>query len=198
MKFFILLDDVRYVNMMEDYPRMLMIGGTARKSGKTTLICRLLEAFGQKYRIGAVKVALYDDEGDFARHYPDALPERALVIREKDPALKKDSGKYLASGAAESWFMAALPEKEPLVLEQIRKVSGRTDLMILESNTLRKNIQPGVFVIINKPDRPAKTSARELAHLVDFTLETGDNAFEDVSQFIGVRDGRWMIKKTKP
>lgn len=196
MKFFILLDDVRYVNMMETFPRMLMIGGTARKSGKTTLIGRLLEAFGTKYRIGAAKVALYDDEGDFGRHYPDALPRRALVIREEDAALKKDSDKYLGWGAAESWFMAALPDREPLVLEQIRKISERTDLMILESNTLRKNIQPAVFVMINKPDQPAKRSARELAHLVDYTLETGDNAFEDVHQFIGIRNGRWMINKT--
>lgn len=198
MKFFILLEDDRYVNMMEDFPRMLMIGGTARKSGKTTLICRLLEAFGQHYRIGAVKVALYDDEEDFGRHHPDALPRGALVIREEDAAVKKDSGKYLASGAAESWFMAALSDKEPLVLERIRKIRGRTDLMILESNTLRKNIRPGVFVMINNPDRPAKRSAGELAHLVDFTLEAGDNAFEDLHQFIGVQDGRWIIKNTNP
>ena len=174
-----------------------MIGGTARKSGKTTLICRLLEAFGHKYRIGAVKVALYDDEGDFGRHYPDALPNKVVMIREEDAALKKDSGKYLAAGAAESWFMAALPEKEPSLLEEIRNISERTDLMILESNTLRKNIQPGVFVMVNNPERPAKESARELAHLVDYTLKTREQAFEDVYQFIGIQEGRWMIKDTK-
>ena len=174
-----------------------MIGGTARKSGKTTWIGRLLEAFGTEYRIGALKVALYDDEGDFARHYPDALEERVLMIREEDPDLKKDSGKYLASGAAESWFMASLPGKEPSVLEKIRSISERNDLMILESNTLRKNIQSGVFVMVNKPVRPAKRSARELAHLVDYTLETGDQAFEDVHQLIRIHEGRWMIKDTK-
>lgn len=183
--------------MMETYPTMLMIGGTARKSGKTTLICRLLEAFGRQYRIGAVKVSLYDDEGDFGRHYPDALPDKVLMIREEDAALKKDSGRYLASGAAESWFMAALPEKEPSVLEEIRNISERTELMILESNTLRKNIEPGIFVMINNPERPPKKSARELAHLVDYTLKTGDGAFEDVHQLIGIYKGRWMIKDTK-
>jgi len=184
--------------MMETFPGILMIGGTARKSGKTTLICRLLEAFSNPYRIGAVKVALYDDERDFGRHHPDALPARVVMIRQEDPALKKDSGKYLASGAAESWFMAALPDKEPSVLQEIRNISERNDLMILESNTLRKNIQPGVFVMVNKPDRPAKKSARELAHLVDYTLDTEAQAFGDVHQFISVQQGRWKIKTVHP
>jgi hypothetical protein len=177
---------------MESFPNMLMIGGNARKSGKTTFICRLLEACGAAYTIGAAKIALYDDEGDFARHHPDALPQRYLAINEQKPG-NKDSGKYLAAGAQESWFLAALPEKEAEVMEHIRAISLRNDLMVLESNILRKNIEPAFFVMINNPERTTKKSAQELNHLVDYVIYTGSKGFNEPGRYIGIENGRWTI-----
>ena len=181
--------------MMETIGNILMIGGNARKSGKTTLICRLLEAFGNQYKIAAIKVALYDDAGDFGEHHPQALPAGYQEVRETDPTVVKDSGKYLASGASESWFFAALPQSEKRVTDQIREISKRADLVILESNTLRKKIKPGRFVLVNHPGRDTKKSARELASLVDYTLDTGSFEFTNVHQFIGIEDKSWSLKK---
>ena len=181
---------------METLDNLLMIGGNARKSGKTTLVCRLLDAFARDHAIAALKVALYDDAGDFGKHYPRALPMGYWEVRETDPAVQKDSGKYLAAGASESWFFATLPESEKRVTDQIRDISSRMDLVILESNTLRKKIQPGFFVMVNHPGRNTKKSARELAHLVDYTLETGSQRFEDVRQVFGVQKDHWILKNT--
>jgi len=174
--------------------QILMIGGNARKSGKTTLICRILEAFGHRYRIAAVKAALYDDAGDFARHHPEAGPSGYQEIQEIDSSVSKDSGKYLACGAAESWFFAALPDSEEQVIRQIASISHRADLLIVESNTLRKKITPGLFVMLHHKDRAVKKSAQELQHLVDYALETGSEEFEDVHKFLGISKDGWFIK----
>jgi molybdopterin-guanine dinucleotide biosynthesis protein len=182
---------------METLDQVLMIGGNARKSGKTTLICRILEAFGSYHRIAAVKAALYDDAGDFAQHHPEAGSTGYLEIQEIDSSVAKDSGKYLASGAAESWFFAALPHAEQRVVDQIVSISQRTDLLIVESNTLRKKITPGLFVMLHHRDRAIKKSAWELQHLVDYTLETGSEEFEAVQNFLGIDKNGWYIKNTK-
>jgi len=182
------------MHTMETLDQVLMIGGNARKSGKTTLICRILEAFSRHHRIAAVKAALYDDAGDFARHHPEAGSQGYFEIQEADPSVPKDSGKYLASGAAESWFFAALPDSEQRVVSQIASISRRTDLMIVESNTLRKKITPALFVMLHHRDRALKESARELEPLVDYTLETGGDDFEDVRKFLDINANGWFIK----
>ena len=193
---FIHLEINRYVHIMEILDQVLMIGGNARKSGKTTLICRILEAFGRHQRIAAVKAALYDDAVDFARHHPEANPSGYQEIQEVDPSVSKDSGKYLASGAAESWFFAALPDSQEQVVRQIASIHQRNDLVIVESNTLRKKFTPGLFVMLHHKDRVVKESAQELQHLVDFALETGSDEFEDVQLFLGVDHDGWFIKNT--
>jgi molybdopterin-guanine dinucleotide biosynthesis protein len=180
---------------METLDQVLMIGGNARKSGKTTLICRILEAFSPNQRIAAVKAALYDDPGDFALHHPEAESAGYWEIQEVDPSVPKDSGKYFDSGAAESWFFAALPDSEHRVVSRIASISHRNDLVIVESNTLRKKINPGLFVMLHHKDRAVKKSARELQHLVDYTLETGSDEFEEVQKFLGIANNGWFIKK---
>jgi hypothetical protein len=93
--------------MQKKESNILMVGGNARKSGKTSLICRLLEQFGRQYPIIAVKVAIYADKDIFLEHFPLARNKGYLEIKEEDRNNKKDSGKYLAAGALESWFLAA-------------------------------------------------------------------------------------------
>jgi molybdopterin-guanine dinucleotide biosynthesis protein len=178
--------------------QVLMIGGNARKSGKTTMICHILDAYGAQHRIGAIKVALYDDAADFSVHYPQGVSSGIWEVQETDPSVPKDSGRFLSAGATESWFMAALPEKEQQVIDQIGAIRRRMDLVIVESNTLRKKIEPGLYVMVIEPGRKLKQSALELRHLVDRTIETGSPEFDEAQRFIGPGRGSWMLKGGMP
>lgn len=175
-------------------PNILMVGGNARKSGKTTYIRQVLTAYGNQHRIAAIKAALYDDAEDFGRHYPQALPTGFHEIKEDEPSEKKDSGRYLASGATESWFFAALLQNLEQVLERISAISRDAELVVLESNALRKNIQPGVFVMINNPARKAKMVAREVWHQADLFIDTQKTGKGLIGQSIGITGNRWFVK----
>ncbi|GEM_PF-1725823 len=175
-------------------PNILMVGGNARKSGKTTFVRNVLAVYGKQYHIAAIKAALYDDAGDFGRHYPQALPRGFWEVKEVEPSEDNDSARFLASGATESWFFAGLMENLEEVLECISLIGRETGLVVLESNALRENIQPGVFVMINNPQRATKDSARGVWHKADFLLDAGEAGDEFIYQSIGIDNTRWILK----
>lgn len=179
--------------MAEKRFNILMIGGNARKSGKTSMICRLLGYYGKNYSIAAVKVALYDDWEIFRKHYPEASESGYLEIKENNPEDRKDSGKFLTAGAAESWFISAASGNEDRVLQKIMDIEDQIDWMILESNVMRKYIDPGLFVMVNHSGKEMKASAKELSPFSDLHVSTGSEIFENIESYIGIENDKWNI-----
>lgn len=180
--------------MKKKHYHILMIGGNSRKAGKTELICRLLENFGGEYSIAAVKAALYGDGDIFREHYPQASEAGYLEIKENNPRLMKDSGKYLAAGAAESWFLASITENEEKVVQKIMEISNHVKLMIVESNALRSKLEPGIFVMVNKRGEEQKQSAKAVSSYAELSLETGNEIFEHIERYITIHNNTWKLK----
>lgn len=179
--------------MAEEHVNILMVGGNARKSGKTTMICRLLEYFERTYAIAAVKVALYGNREIFSEHYPEASGNGYLEIKENSPYNKKDSGKFLAAGAAESWFIAAVNGKEDKVIQKIKEIENRVNFMILESNVIRKYIEPGVFIMVINSEKEVKASAREVFSFADLHVDTVSERYENIESYIGIDKNKWIL-----
>ncbi|MBS3775922.1 MAG: hypothetical protein KGY70_12090 [Bacteroidales bacterium] len=181
--------------MSEKQYNILLVGGNSRKAGKTELICRLLENFGKEYSIAAVKVALYGDRDIFRGHYPQASEAGYLEIKENNPRLMKDSGKYLAAGAAESWFLVSITDNEEKVVQKIMEISNHVNLMIVESNALRSNLEPGIFVMVNKRGKEQKQSAKAVSSCADLIVETGGEMFRHIERYIKIDNHTWNLKK---
>ncbi|MFP4622357.1 MAG: hypothetical protein ACLFM7_13680 [Bacteroidales bacterium] len=179
--------------MKKKQSNILMIGGNARKSGKTSLICRLLEYFGPQFSIAAVKLAIYNDRQIFREHYPEAITDGYLEIKERDPLSEKDSGKYLRAGASEGWFIAAVTENEGKVEQRVAEIVNRMDLLIFESNALRKNIAPGIFIMVNDGRKKQKASAKAVIDFVDLFVETGDEIFGQIENYIEINKNVWNL-----
>jgi hypothetical protein len=179
--------------MAEKHFSILMVGGNARKSGKTSMICRLLGYYGKNYSIAAVKVALYDDREIFSAHYSEASESGYLEMKENNPDNKKDSGKFLSSGAMESWFIVAASGNEDRMLQKIMNIKDQIDWMILESNVMRKYIDPALFVMVNHGGKEMKASAKELSPFADLHVTTGSEIFENIESYIGIENDKWNI-----
>jgi hypothetical protein len=162
------------------FPNLIMIGGSSKNSGKTTLIRKLIEHFAD-LKIIAVKAELYDDEGDFQRHYPEYKDKDFFAIRERK-AVDKDSGRFLSSGADQAWFLAAHTTGEEKLLTHLQTICETGQAVILESNILRKFIQPKYYVMIVNPEKPIKDSAQQFMHLADPILrsENEKNGFPEL------------------
>ncbi|MBI4889044.1 MAG: hypothetical protein HY821_00375 [Acidobacteria bacterium] len=87
----------------------IVVGGVSRKCGKTSLVCRLIELAPER-RWLAVKVS---------HHEPDNGAAYQL-LEETQPGESGDTRRYLASGAARSYWLrgdlaAGLPELRALL-----------------------------------------------------------------------------------
>ena len=180
--------------MVRRQSHVLMIGSNARKSGKTTLICRLLNTYGKRYSIVAIKTALYDDKHKFRIHYPMAMNLDYLEIGEKGTISNKDSGKYLKSGADESWFLASTMENVYSVVEKIGKLSQNGKFMVLESTTLRKYIVPEAMVMLYQHNGEQKDRDLKVASYADLWVKTGSEAFNNIENYIQIQNNTWKLR----
>lgn len=181
--------------MTDKQHNILMVGSNARKSGKTTMICRLLKCYGRKFSIAAVKASLYEERSIFREHYPWVSQEGYLEIGENNPRNMKDSGKYLAAGAVESRFLAAIKDNADRVVQRITGIAGKVDLMIVESNVLRESIKPAVFVMVNNGKKEQKQSAKAVSHYANLIVETGDEIFCHIEHYIDIHNNdTWNLR----
>lgn len=72
----------------------IIVGGTGRKSGKTTLVCRILSLTPER-RWTAVKIS---------HHAPQSGAPFEL-IEEREPGPSGDTCRYLAAGAARAFWL---------------------------------------------------------------------------------------------
>ena len=95
--------------------KILQIFGSGRNCGKTTLGCSLLAAF-PTVRWIAIKVTPH-------RHAPASRP-----AADEKPQHTKDTGRYLAAGAIESYLWSGPPD-----LMRIASFASRADGLLLET-----------------------------------------------------------------
>lgn len=111
----------------------IIVGGLARKSGKTTLACRII-ALAPERRWLAVKIS---------HHAPD--PGVAFeLIEEFEPGNEGDTRRYLAAGAARAfWLKGDLAAG----LDELIALLGSTENWIVES-TRAVRLLPHDFALL--------------------------------------------------
>ncbi len=153
--------------------RILLIAGTGRNTGKTTLACDLIRHFAKEHDINAVKItSIYPDENEAHGTKNQELGADFEIIDDTDTQIeKKDTYRMKMAGAKRVFFVRTkddqLQESVIALFEQIDEGS----LVVCESASLRKVLTPGVFIMIRSNDESKiKERARKLFYLADFLL----------------------------
>lgn len=168
-------------------PNMLMVGATQKKLGKTQVACALVKKFSAKYPIIAIKATL---------PYTDT-ESKYEILDEQNTSGTKDTAQLLAAGATRVfWLKASKPHLEETTLSLLDKI-GRQAVLICESTSLRRVVEPGLFIMVADPDTRAwKPSAPEFAKLADrIILADAGDVVAHVSDVDFVA-GRWMLANT--
>lgn len=180
-------------------PQMLMIGATGRNSGKTTFACSLIERFVPEYDIVGVKVSTVT-ETDAAdpqwqqEHGVSSLLETPFFLtQETGGAPGKDTSRLLKAGAKTVYWLRVLADRLQDGATALLDAIGQEAICICESNSLRKVIEPGLFVVVETTGRQSiKPSAQEVRHHADVVVQTGDNASQTV--VIDCIDSKWVLR----
>ncbi|HEY6489604.1 MAG: hypothetical protein WCC26_00450 [Terracidiphilus sp.] len=133
---------------------VMVVGGSSRGVGKTTLVCGLLAALPE-FHWTAVKITSH-------AHGETAAP----VWEEMIPGLKTDTARYLAAGARRAFLItAADAELSGLARELLTEIGPGANL-IFESNRILDCAVPDLCLAVEGPFEP-KPSFLRIAHRID-------------------------------
>ena len=150
--------------------QIIVVGGHTRSIGKTQLVCDLIAALPNENWI-AGKITQYGhgvcaQNGENCDCAPD---EHVCAISWEKRASKTDSGRFLAAGARQSFWLRTkqgfLAEGMPLLRAALHDLedAGQSEAgcVILESNTLLQFLRPSLYLMVLDPSNADfKESAR--------------------------------------
>ncbi len=151
--------------MREKFDNIILIAGSGRNVGKTTLGCKIIRAV-KKQKIVTVKIT---------PHFHEATSglieiEKGsgwIISEETNVSTKKDSSLFLKNGAKKSYFIQAKEDKLGEAFNAIKILLAKEKLVIIESAALHKIIEPALFIFILSD---GKTIEKE----IEPTLEKAD------------------------
>ena len=173
---------------------LLLISGTGRNSGKTTLVCNLINQHKDHHPITAIKIAPH-------AHHVDANDEILVqneqfqIIREGKTNTGKDSSLMLKAGAREVFYVQAEDQNLKAAFQLLLPMLSPKDMYICESGGLRNFAKPDLYFIIHNADNSfIKESARHLIPLADEYIERNGARLDFNIKRVTILERHWSIK----
>ncbi|MCF6365995.1 MAG: hypothetical protein L3J35_07300 [Bacteroidales bacterium] len=162
--------------MKTENKQLLIVGGTKRNVGKTTLIEKIIKKFCNEHDIISLKIkTIYPDDYFFHGKEKNKLTaeEKFRITEEKNKTGNEDTVRTLKEGAKKVFKIKTKSGFiEEAFQEFIKNIEKRT-LIICESNSLRKYIKPSLFLFIKEQNSDEiKPSAKEVIKYADKIITT--------------------------
>lgn len=170
---------------------MILIGSTARNSGKTTLAVAIIEKYKNKTPVYGIKVTTIAEKHGKCIHGEEGcgvctnFDNDFDITEELGNTNNKDTAVLLAGGAKKVYWLKTLASYISEGIEAVLAKIPPNALIICESNSLRKVVEPGVFVMVkNTEDSQIKITAAEVIEQADIVYENyfHDNFDEVINQ----------------
>ena len=179
---------------------ILIIGSTGRNIGKTEFACRIIENHSTRSAIFGVKVIPIDkNEGNCHRDIDtcglcNSLTGDYKIIEDRDEGSQKDTSRMLKAGARRVFLLLVDKNSLEKGMEAILAAIPEGSLIIIESNTIRKVIEPGLFLVINKlTDQTVKPSCTEVIQYADKIVGFQNMDWDFPPDNISIKNESWII-----
>jgi len=179
---------------------MLMIGSTGANVGKTELACTLLRRLGKQQEIIGIKVTTIEDaDGSCPRGGEgcgvcSSLDGAFLITEEMQRDSGKDTSRLLSAGAKRVFWLRVQKEHLEEGLTALLDVIGPYAVCICESNSLRRVVEPGLFLMVKGVQtKHWKDSARELRKYAQKVVVSDGRRFDLNPDRIELIEGKWRL-----
>jgi molybdopterin-guanine dinucleotide biosynthesis protein A len=180
---------------------MLMIGAARSNLGKTDLACELIDRFGRLHEVIAVKVTtIRETEGSCPRGGEGCgvcseFNGRYCITEEGQEPPGKDTARMHAAGAGKVLWLRVMDDHIEEGVTALLESIDRGAAIVCESNSLRRIVEPGLFLMVKDRSsstyKPSAEFAKRYAdRIVGYDGETFDFDIGDIT-FTG---GAWAIK----
>jgi molybdopterin-guanine dinucleotide biosynthesis protein A len=181
---------------------MLMVGSAGANVGKTELACALLNKFGKNHNIVGIKVtAINDKDGQCPRGGEgcgvcSSLEGNFCITEETDRSSGKDTARLLAAGASRVFWIRVLKDHLVEGINAMLDIIGPEVVSICESNSLRQEVEPGLFLMARNNDSDSwKKSAQQVREYADRIIVSDSGNFDLNLDRIKLVDGKWTLQE---
>jgi molybdopterin-guanine dinucleotide biosynthesis protein len=141
----------------------IVVSGHARKTGKTSVVEGLIRAFPE-YSWLALKVSTH-------WHSESSSGEDLMVYEENNFKQESDSSRFLAAGAARSFWVRMRKQKMALAMPKLQSILQSSSFVIIEGNQILNYVNADIHVMVmNCNVEGIKESAWPLLKKVDVML----------------------------
>ena len=170
-------------------PNLLIIAGTGNKSGKTTLACKIIEQFSDRF-VAAVKITPHFHETTAGLTLLNS-GQGYSIYEETNAETPKDTSRMLRAGASVVFFAKVTDNTLLQAFTEILDHIPPDSPIICESPGLRQYVEPGLFVIMISSDQNNQKNINNILDLphveLDLELISGSKILP-----IDFRDGKWV------
>ncbi|MBA4322545.1 MAG: hypothetical protein C0408_06975, partial [Odoribacter sp.] len=125
---------------------LLLVAGSGRNSGKTTIVCKLI---GQFSNLGVTSIKIsphFHNPSEGLIHFSGKPGFE--IYEETNRDTSKDSSRMLQSGAEKVYYIQTIEKKIDEAFSAVYMNIGRGKPLICESPALINYIKPGLFIIM--------------------------------------------------
>ena len=155
---------------------LVVVGGNTRNIGKTSVVAGLIAAMPEKHWT-AFKITQFGHGVCSANGAPcdcETASHTVAVSEERDGASGTDSARYLAAGAARSFWVRTRQGQLAEAMPRVRREIAGAENAIVESNSVLRFLQPDVFVsVLDAGVADFKESAKRYLDRADAIVLTG-------------------------
>jgi hypothetical protein len=171
-------------------PGLLIIAGTGRNSGKTTLACRIIS---DVKRHGVIAVKISPHQHDYLDGAEELHRAEGFTIHlETSPDGSKDTSRMLSAGAREAYYIWATDSTIEEAFRWLLDNQLKNKPVICESPSLRRSFTPSLFIITDSDEVHKRKDMAELTLLADIQFGTGSSYNKYFPPlFI---NGRWVLR----
>jgi molybdopterin-guanine dinucleotide biosynthesis protein A len=178
---------------------MLMIGSAGSNVGKTELACALIDKFSTAEMVAIKVTAIRAKDGRCPRGGKGcgvctSLHGNFIITQETRTDSHKDTSRLLAAGASRVYWLRVLQAHLREGLSALLDVIGPDTVIICESNSLRRIVKPGLFVMVQSPRQRAwKPSARSVRKYADLIVTRCAGKLDFDIERIELVDKQWRL-----
>ncbi len=155
---------------------VVVVGGHTRNIGKTSVMAGLIAAMPEKHWT-AFKITQFGHGVCSANGKPcdcETADHTIAISEERERESGTDSSRYLAAGAARSFWVRTRQGQLAEAMPRIRQELARAENVIIESNSILRFLQPDVFVsVLDAETADFKESAKRYLDRADAVVLTG-------------------------
>ena len=174
-------------------PQLLLIAGTGRNTGKTTLACTIIRNISRYQPVVAIKITPHFHANSNLDKM--IINRNGLVIAEEKQAnTEKDSSRMMRAGAETVFFVMANDEQLAEAIRIILDQNTKNLPIVCESGGLRHHIEPGLFLMMNRSDQTEyKPETIVLKAVADHWITFNGSEIDFNPETITYSANKWQI-----